>query len=67
MTKQRDVSCVFRFVFADEDADRTVQPRRGRLLAFRSGFENPHRVEPVRIGPGGGNRLALSIWFRELI
>ena len=36
-----------RFVFVDDDADRTVTPMAGRLLAFDSGYENAHRVAPL--------------------
>ena len=43
----------------DGDVDRVVTPKIGRLLAFGSGFENAHRVEPLR----SGERLALSVWF----
>lgn len=50
------------FAFTDEDCDRLVAPRAGRLLAFTSGFENLHQVQPIRCG----NRFALSVWFRRL-
>ena len=50
------------FAFNDEDCDRLVAPRAGRLLAFTSGFENLHQVQPIR----NGNRFALSVWFRRL-
>ena len=43
-----------RFVFIDEHqrANRTVEPREGRVSAFTSGIENKHHVEPVT----GGSR-----------
>lgn len=50
------------FAFNDEDADRLIAPRAGRLLAFTSGFENLHQVQPIL----SGNRFALSVWFRRL-
>ncbi len=50
------------FAFNDEDCDRLVAPRAGRLLAFTSGFENLHQVQPIQ----NGNRFALSVWFRRL-
>ena len=50
------------FAFNDEDCDRLVAPRAGRLLAFTSGFENLHQVQPIR----KGNRFALAAWFRRL-
>lgn len=31
-------------VFLDSDCDRVVHPVAGRLVAFTSGFENPHQV-----------------------
>lgn len=50
------------FAFNDEDCDRLVAPRAGRLLAFTSGFENLHQVQPIR----NGDRFALSVWFKRL-
>ena len=47
------------FAFLDEDKDRLVAPRCGRLLSFSSGLENPHRVEKVT----RGSRLVLALWF----
>ena len=47
------------FAFLDEDKDRLVAPRCGRLLSFSSGLENPHRVEQVT----RGSRLVLAFWF----
>ena len=36
-----------------------VEPRKGRVVLFSSGPENPHRVSKV----GWGERLTLSLWF----
>ena len=36
-----------------------VEPRKGRLIVFGSGRENPHRVTRVRTG----TRYVLSFWF----
>jgi len=36
-----------------------VEPKRGRVILFTSGHENPHRVEQVT----SGNRFTLSFWF----
>jgi hypothetical protein len=47
------------FAFVDGDADRVVQPRAGRLVAFTSGLENLHRVEKVT----RGTRYVLAMWF----
>ena len=47
------------FVFMDDDIDRVVQIRAGRLLLFDSTISNIHRVERVL----SGNRMALSIWY----
>ena len=47
------------FAFLDEDADRLVAPRCGRLLSFSSGLENPHRAEEVT----EGERMVLALWF----
>lgn len=50
-----------RFVFIDEHfkANRTIEPREGRVSAFTSGIENKHHVEPVT----GGSRYALTMGF----
>jgi len=48
-----------RFVFTDSDANRTVEPKTGRVSAFTAGWENPHRVEPVTEGV----RYALTVAF----
>ena len=50
-----------RFVFIDEHfkANRTIEPREGRVSAFTSGVENKHHVEPV----AGGTRYALTMGF----
>uniref|UniRef100_A0A803JQG0 Fe2OG dioxygenase domain-containing protein n=2 Tax=Xenopus tropicalis TaxID=8364 RepID=A0A803JQG0_XENTR len=48
-----------RFVFIDEGANRTVEPRTGRLSFFTSGSENLHRVEKV----SWGTRYAITISF----
>ena len=32
------------FAFNDDDRDRLVEPREGRVLVFSSGFENLHQV-----------------------
>lgn len=46
-------------LFLDEDADRLVRPLAGRLVAFSSGLENLHRVQPM----SRGQRYVLSMWF----
>ncbi|XP_018089438.1 uncharacterized protein LOC100158404 isoform X2 [Xenopus laevis] len=48
-----------RFVFIDESANRTVEPRTGRVSFFTSGSENLHRVEKVN----WGTRYAITISF----
>ncbi|XP_048346048.1 2-oxoglutarate and iron-dependent oxygenase domain-containing protein 3 isoform X2 [Sphaerodactylus townsendi] len=48
-----------RFVFMDEGANRTVEPRAGRVSFFTSGTENLHRVEKVH----WGTRYAITISF----
>ncbi|KAM4692500.1 2-oxoglutarate and iron-dependent oxygenase domain-containing protein 3 [Rhinophrynus dorsalis] len=48
-----------RFVFIDEPANRTVEPRAGRVSFFTSGSENLHRVEKVN----WGTRYAITISF----
>ena len=40
-------------------AELVVEPRRGRLIVFGSGRENPHRVTRVE----KGTRYVLSFWF----
>ena len=53
------------FVFCDQDANRIVEPRMGRLVAFTSGPENLHQVRTVTAGA----RYVLAMWFtrsREL-
>ncbi|EKX36100.1 hypothetical protein GUITHDRAFT_146036 [Guillardia theta CCMP2712] len=47
------------FSFIDDDADRIVQPRAGRLLIFTSGPENLHQVREVT----RGTRYVLAMWF----
>ena len=47
------------FAFLDDDADRIVEPRAGRLLYFTSGPENLHQVQEVRTG----TRYVLAMWF----
>lgn len=49
-----------RLFFVDGDrGNATVEPRRGRVLAFTSGSENPHFVEKV----SRGVRYALTVSF----
>ncbi|XP_053766891.1 2-oxoglutarate and iron-dependent oxygenase domain-containing protein 3 [Desmodus rotundus] len=48
-----------RFVFMEERANKTVEPRAGRVSFFTSGSENLHRVEKVR----WGTRYAITIAF----
>ncbi|KAK7113356.1 hypothetical protein V1264_012656 [Littorina saxatilis] len=48
-----------RFVFADKDYNRTVEPRVGRVSFFTSGSENPHFVERLREGV----RYAITVSF----
>nr|XP_014433711.1 2-oxoglutarate and iron-dependent oxygenase domain-containing protein 3 isoform X4 [Pelodiscus sinensis] len=48
-----------RFVFMDVGANKTVEPRAGRVSFFTSGSENLHRVEKVR----WGTRYAITISF----
>jgi hypothetical protein len=47
------------FAFVDEDADRRIPPVKGRLVSFRSGFENMHQVQPVT----SGVRFVLALFF----
>lgn len=50
-----------RFMFTDEHlkANRSIEPKEGRVSAFTSGVENKHFVEPVT----GGTRYALTMGF----
>uniref|UniRef100_A0A8C4LEQ4 2-oxoglutarate and iron-dependent oxygenase domain-containing protein 3 n=1 Tax=Equus asinus TaxID=9793 RepID=A0A8C4LEQ4_EQUAS len=48
-----------RFVFMEEGANKTVEPRAGRVSFFTSGSENLHRVEKVL----WGTRYAVTIAF----
>mmetsp|Transcript_5176 Transcript_5176/g.7271 ORF Transcript_5176/g.7271 Transcript_5176/m.7271 type:complete len:434 (+) Transcript_5176:65-1366(+) len=46
-------------VFEDVRARRLVEAKRGRLICFSSGYENLHRVQPIRQGV----RVALEMYF----
>ncbi|XP_064423685.1 urotensin-2 receptor 2 [Latimeria chalumnae] len=48
-----------RFVFIDEAANISVEPRVGRVSFFTSGSENLHRVEKVQ----WGTRYAITVSF----
>ncbi|XP_066560975.1 2-oxoglutarate and iron-dependent oxygenase domain-containing protein 3 isoform X1 [Amia ocellicauda] len=48
-----------RFIFMDTSANRTVEPRAGRVSFFTSGTENLHRVEKV----SWGTRFAITVSF----
>ncbi|XP_072030106.1 2-oxoglutarate and iron-dependent oxygenase domain-containing protein 3-like [Amphiura filiformis] len=48
-----------RFVFVDKDANRTVDPKLGRVSFFTSGSENSHHVEKVT----SGTRYAITVSF----
>lgn len=48
-----------RFIFVDKEANKTVEPRAGRVSAFTSGSENLHHVEKVT----SGTRFAITISF----
>ncbi|XP_041473402.1 2-oxoglutarate and iron-dependent oxygenase domain-containing protein 3-like isoform X1 [Lytechinus variegatus] len=48
-----------RFVFIDEKANSTVEPKLGRLSFFTSGSENTHFVEKV----SSGTRYAITVSF----
>ncbi|CAH1155618.1 unnamed protein product [Phaedon cochleariae] len=52
-----------RFVFTDDISkptkNTTVEPRKGRVLMFTSGSENPHYVERVT----KGSRFAITVSF----
>ncbi|XP_061563743.1 urotensin-2 receptor 2 [Cololabis saira] len=48
-----------RFIFMDKNANRTVEPRAGRISFFTSGSENLHRVEKV----AWGTRYAITVSF----
>ena len=67
-TPQRDVSaiCYLNAEFDGgeiffEQAQLTVKPRRGLLLAFPSGADHVHEVFPVR----SGVRYTMAIWFTK--
>lgn len=52
--------------FLDADADRLVEPRAGRFVAFTAGAENLHAaypIEPSKPGERPATRLVLSMWF----
>uniref|UniRef100_A0A8C5NE50 Fe2OG dioxygenase domain-containing protein n=1 Tax=Gouania willdenowi TaxID=441366 RepID=A0A8C5NE50_GOUWI len=48
-----------RFIFIDQNGNRTVEPRTGRVSFFSSGSENIHRVERV----AWGTRYAITVSF----
>ncbi|XP_077406724.1 2-oxoglutarate and iron-dependent oxygenase domain-containing protein 3 isoform X1 [Vanacampus margaritifer] len=48
-----------RFVFMDQNGNRTVEPKAGRVSFFSSGSENLHRVEKVT----WGTRYAITVSF----
>ncbi|KAM7371192.1 hypothetical protein PAMP_010683 [Pampus punctatissimus] len=48
-----------RFIFMDQNGNRTVEPRAGRVSFFSSGSENLHRVEKVT----WGTRYAITVSF----
>uniref|UniRef100_A0A8C9XIL9 2-oxoglutarate and iron dependent oxygenase domain containing 3 n=1 Tax=Sander lucioperca TaxID=283035 RepID=A0A8C9XIL9_SANLU len=48
-----------RFIFMDQNNNRTVEPRAGRVSFFSSGTENLHRVEKVT----WGTRYAITVSF----
>lgn len=48
-----------RFVFIDDNTNRTVEPRKGRVSMFTSGSENLHYVEKVT----SGTRYAITVSF----
>ncbi|TNN48341.1 2-oxoglutarate and iron-dependent oxygenase domain-containing protein 3 [Liparis tanakae] len=48
-----------RFIFMDDNGNRTVEPRAGRVSFFSSGTENLHRVEKVE----WGTRFAITVSF----
>jgi len=48
-----------RFIFMDQNSNRTVEPRAGRVSFFSSGSENLHRVEKVT----WGTRYAITVSF----
>ena len=43
----------------DTTIEQVLEPRRGRVVMFSSGGENPHQVEKVT----AGQRFVLSFWF----
>ncbi|XP_057681866.1 urotensin-2 receptor 2 isoform X1 [Corythoichthys intestinalis] len=48
-----------RFIFMDQDGNKTVEPKAGRVSFFSSGSENLHRVEKVT----WGTRYAITVSF----
>ena len=52
---------MFEFVsLSDEETtEQQIEPRRGRLVSFTAGNENPHRLNIIE----GGTRFVLSFWF----
>ncbi|XP_051926715.1 urotensin-2 receptor 2 [Hippocampus zosterae] len=48
-----------RFVFMDQNGNKTVEPKAGRVSYFSSGSENLHRVEKVT----WGTRYAITVSF----
>jgi len=48
-----------RFIFVDNNVNKTVEPRMGRLSFFTSGSENVHFVERVE----SGMRFAITVSF----
>ncbi|XP_077595336.1 2-oxoglutarate and iron-dependent oxygenase domain-containing protein 3 [Stigmatopora nigra] len=48
-----------RFIFMDQNGNKTVEPKAGRLSFFSSGSENLHRVEKV----SWGARYAITVSF----
>ena len=53
--------------FVDGDADRLVEPKAGRFVAFTSGVENMHVARAARPVAGDGadeeGRIVLAMWF----
>ena len=52
---------MFEFVeLSDEETtEQQIVPKRGRLISFTAGNENPHRLNLIE----GGTRFVLSFWF----
>lgn len=48
-----------RFIFTDQQVNRTVEPRKGRVLIYTSGPENRNYIEKVT----SGTRYAINIPF----